>query len=64
MMYRLTYALTHDEVITTTFTSHTSDIVKATEEAFALIEEEHGAVGNLVAVSLLKAEVPQDGKPN
>lgn len=66
MAYRLTYALTRDEVVTTDFYSLAPDIVGATEEAFAFIEEEHGAMAvmNLVAFSLLKVEVHKDEQSN
>lgn len=59
MLYRLTYALTRNDIVTMEFTSD-KEIVGATEEAFDLIENEHGAevLLNLVAFSVLKIEVP------
>ncbi|ATO48559.1 hypothetical protein P4V86_03355 [Brevibacillus laterosporus] len=65
MLYRLTFALSRDEIITTEFRSFASDIVGATEEAFSFIEENHGAITtvSLVAFSLLKIE-ESDGKQN
>ncbi|GIO77133.1 hypothetical protein J6TS7_07430 [Paenibacillus dendritiformis] len=50
---------TRDEIVTREFTSD-KEIVGATEDAFDLIEQEHGAdlVLNLVAFSVLKIEVP------
>lgn len=65
MKYRLTYALNREDIVTIEFESHAHDLVGAFDEAFELIEKEHGAeaVMNLVAVSLLKSEVP-NGTPN
>ncbi|MEK5060909.1 MULTISPECIES: hypothetical protein [unclassified Paenibacillus] len=59
MLYRLTYALTRNDIVTMEFTSD-KEIVGATEEAFDLIENQHGAevLLNLVAFSVLKIEVP------
>lgn len=59
MLYRLTYALTRNDIVTMEFTSD-KEIVGATEEAFDLIENEYGAevLLNLVAFSVLKIEVP------
>lgn len=58
MLYRLTFALSEEEVVTTEMTSDKEDLVGATEEAFEHIEQEYGpqAALNLVAFSLLKLE--------
>lgn len=57
MLYRLTFALTRDEIVTLEFASD-KEIVGATEEAYDLIERDYGAetVMRLVAFSLLKVE--------
>ncbi|SCY91709.1 hypothetical protein SAMN05720606_11218 [Paenibacillus polysaccharolyticus] len=58
MLYRLTFALNEEEIVTTEMTSDKEDLVGATEEAFEQIEQEYGpqAALNLVAFSLLKLE--------
>ncbi|WP_405153061.1 hypothetical protein [Paenibacillus sp. FSL K6-0108] len=58
MMYRLTFALNHEEIVTMEITTEKDDLVGATEEAFDVIEQEYGAnvVLNLVAFSLLKVD--------
>ncbi|PQP82082.1 hypothetical protein C0Q44_20740 [Paenibacillus sp. PCH8] len=59
MLYRLTFALNNEEIVTTEMTSDKEDLVGATEEAFDVIEREYGtnAVLNLVAFSLLRMEI-------
>ncbi|KOY12882.1 hypothetical protein [Paenibacillus xylanivorans] len=59
MLYRLTFALNNEEIVTMEMTSEKNDLVGATEEAFDVIEREYGAnvVLNLVAFSLLKVDV-------
>jgi len=56
LSYRLTYALTEEEIITLEFCPYSPDMAAAVEEAFEMIEKEHGAesVLNLRAISLLK----------
>jgi len=62
MLYRLTFALNDEEIVTTEMTSDKEDLVGATEEAFDLIEREYGTnvVLNLVAFSLLKIELTSE----
>ncbi|WP_340013601.1 hypothetical protein [Paenibacillus sp. FSL K6-1318] len=62
MLYRLTFALNNEEIVTTEMTSDKEDLVGATEEAFDLIERDYGAhvVLNLVAFSLLKIEISNE----
>ncbi len=58
MLYILTFALNHEEIVTMEMTSDKDDIIVATEEAFDVIEKEYGVnvVLNLVAFSLLKVD--------
>ncbi|WP_427051991.1 hypothetical protein [Paenibacillus sp. TC-CSREp1] len=58
MLYRLTFALNKEQIVTTEMISDKEDLVGATEEAFEQIEQEYGpqAALHLVAFSLLKLE--------
>ncbi|MBD8836324.1 hypothetical protein MHB85_19805 [Paenibacillus sp. FSL K6-4396] len=62
MLYRLTFALNDEEIVTTEMTSDKEDLVGATEKAFDLIERDYGAnvILNLVAFSLLKIELTNE----
>ncbi|MGN7413706.1 hypothetical protein [Paenibacillus sp. SAF-068] len=64
MLYRLTFALNDEEIVTTEITSDKEDLVGATEEAFDWIERNYGAnvALNLVAFSLLKIELTNEKK--
>ena len=56
MLYRLTFALNDEEIVTTEMTSDKEDLFGATEEALILIQRDYGAnvILNLVAFSLLQ----------
>lgn len=62
MLYRLTFALNNEEIVTMEMTSEKDDLLGATEEAFEVIEREYGAhvVLKLVAFSLLKIEIANE----
>ena len=62
MLYRLTFALNDEEIVTTEMTSDKEDLVGATEEAFDLIGKRRWCQCRFepVVFSLLKIELTNE----